>query len=332
MLRIAINGYGRIGRNILRTLFERGLHNKLQIVAINDLGDANTLAHLTRFDSTFGRFSHSVQLSGETLQVGNQSIRLLNQPDPVLLPWQQLGIDVVLECTGRMKQRHQVEQHLTAGARRVLLAHPLDSADLTVVYGVNHQLLGNQQIISNASCTTNCLAPLAQVLHQAIGIQQGMMTTVHAYTNDQNLLDKSHKDLYRARAAAQSIIPTSTGAAKAIGLVIPELAGRLDGMAVRVPTANVSLVDLSFIAERSTSTEEINHILTQGAEQFPPGVMECNEQPLVSCDFNGYPVSCVADLTQTRAQGQLVKVLAWYDNEWAFANRMLDVLTTWRGV
>lgn len=332
MLRIAINGYGRIGRNILRTLFERGLHNKLQIVAINDLGDAKTLAHLTRFDSTFGRFGQSVQLSGDSLQIGNQSIRLLSQPDPVLLPWQQLGIDVVLECTGRVKQRHQAEQHLTAGARRVLLAHPMDSADLTVVYGVNHHLLGNQQIISNASCTTNCLAPLAKVLHEAVGIQHGMMTTIHAYTNDQSLLDKSHADLYRARAAASSIIPTSTGAAKAIGLVIPELAGRLDGMAVRVPTQNVSLVDLSFIAERDTDREEINQILLAGAAQFPKDVMECNQQPLVSCDFNGYPVSCVADITQTRAQGRLVKVLAWYDNEWAFANRMLDVLTTWRGV
>ncbi len=329
MLRIAINGYGRIGRNILRTLFERGLHTKLQIVAINDLGDAKILAHLTRFDSTFGRFAHSVELNGENLKVGNQSIRLLSQPDPTLLPWQELGIDVVLECTGKMKQRQQVEQHLTAGARRVLLAHPLDSADLTVVYGVNHHLLGNQQIVSNASCTTNCLAPLAKVLHEAVGIAQGMMTTVHAYTNDQSLLDKSHTDPYRARAAAHSIIPTSTGAAKAIGLVIPELAGRLDGMAVRVPTQNVSLVDLSFIAERDTSREEINNILSAGAEKLPQGVMECNEQPLVSCDFNGYPVSCVADLSQTRVQGKFIKVLAWYDNEWAFANRMLDVLNTW---
>ena len=329
MLRIAINGYGRIGRNILRTLFERGLHTKLQIVAINDLGDAKILAHLTRFDSTFGRFAHSVELNGENLKVGNQSIRLLSQPDPTLLPWQELGIDVVLECTGKMKQRQQVEQHLTAGARRVLLAHPLDSADLTVVYGVNHHLLGNQQIVSNASCTTNCLAPLAKVLHEAVGIAQGMMTTVHAYTNDQSLLDKSHADPYRARAAAHSIIPTSTGAAKAIGLVIPALAGRLDGMAVRVPTQNVSLVDLSFIAERDTSREEINNILSAGAEKLPQGVMECNEQPLVSCDLNGYPVSCVADLSQTRVQGKFIKVLAWYDNEWAFANRMLDVLNTW---
>ncbi|HKM36033.1 MAG TPA: type I glyceraldehyde-3-phosphate dehydrogenase [Thiopseudomonas sp.] len=332
MLRIAINGYGRIGRNILRTLFERGLHTQLQIVAINDLGDAKTLAHLTRFDSTFGRFAHDVQLTDECLLIGEQSIRLLNQPDATLLPWKELGIDVVLECTGRMKQRPQAEQHITAGARRVLLAHPMDSADLTVVYGINHHLLDNQQIVSNASCTTNCLAPLAKVLHDGVGIQQGVMTTIHAYTNDQNLLDKSHADLYRARAAASSIIPTSTGAAKAIGLVIPELAGRLDGMSVRVPTKNVSLVDLSFIAERDTDKDEINQILTAGAAQFPLGVMECNEQPLVSCDFNGYPVSCVADLTQTRAQGKLIKVLAWYDNEWAFSNRMLDILTAWRGI
>lgn len=329
MLRIAINGYGRIGRNILRALFERGLHTKLQIVAINDLGDAKILAHLTRFDSTFGRFADNVELSGEYLKVGQQSIRLFSQSNPALLPWQELGIDVVLECTGRMKQRHQAEQHLAAGAGHVLLAHPLDSADLTVVYGVNHNLLGSQQIVSNASCTTNCLAPLAKVLHESVGIAQGMMTTVHAYTNDQSLLDKSHADPYRARAAAHSIIPTSTGATKAIGLVIPELAGRLDGLAVRVPTQNVSLVDLSFIAERDTSCEEINHILRTGAEQLAQGVMECNEQPLVSCDFNGYPVSCVADLSQTRAQGKLVKVLAWYDNEWAFANRMLDVLNIW---
>ena len=329
MLRIAINGYGRIGRNILRTLFERGLDKDIQIVAINDLSDAKILAHLTRFDSTFGRFSHDVQLQNEHLIIGEQSIRILKQPDATQLPWQALNVDVVLECTGRMKQRSQAEQHLHAGAQRVLLAHPMDSADLTVVYGVNHQQLQQQKIVSNASCTTNCLAPLAQALHKGVGISQGMMTTIHAYTNDQNLLDKSHSDPYRARAAASSIIPTSTGAAKAIGLVIPELAGRLDGMAVRVPTQNVSLVDLSFIAERDTSIEEINQILMSAAAQLPEGVMECNQQPLVSCDFNGYPVSCVADLTQTRAQGKLVKVLAWYDNEWAFSNRMLDILGIW---
>src|SRR5690554_5410609 len=332
MLRVAINGYGRIGRNILRIIFEQNLQDKIQLVAINDLGDANTLSHLTRFDSTFGRFSKEVKLEDKMLEVDGHKIELLSVADVANLPWHNLKVDVVLECTGRTKTREAAEQHLTAGARRVLLAHPLDSADLTVVYGVNHQLLSDQVIVSNASCTTNCLAPLAKVLNDSVGIEQGMMTTIHAYTNDQNLLDKSHADPYRARAAAHSIIPTSTGAAKAIGLVIPELAGRLDGMTVRVPTQNVSLVDLSFIAERDTSREEINNILSAGAEKLPQGVMECNEQPLVSCDFNGYPVSCVADLSQTRVQGKFIKVLAWYDNEWAFANRMLDVLTTWRGV
>ena len=331
MLRIAINGYGRIGRNVLRTLFERGLHNKIQIVAINDLGDAAMLAHLTRFDSTFGRFGINCHASGDTLQVGSQSIRLLREPELVNLPWQQLGVDVVLECTGRVKKRVDAEKHLTAGAHNVLMAHPLADADLTVVYGVNHQLLGNQHIVSNASCTTNCLAPLAKVLHESVGIEHGLMTTIHAYTNDQNLLDKNHNDLYRARAAAHSMIPTRTGAAKAIGLVIPELAGRLDGLAVRVPTMNVSLVDLSFTAGRSTSINEINEILSAGAQQFPEGVMECNQEPLVSCDFNGYPVSCVADLTQTRVHDNLVKVLAWYDTEWAYSNRRLDTLLAWRG-
>ena len=266
-----------------------------------------------------------------TLQVGSQSIRLLREPELVNLPWQQLGVDVVLECTGKVKKRVDAEKHLTAGAQNALLAHPMAEADLTVVYGVNHQLLGNQHIVSNASCTTNCLAPLAKVLHEAVGIERGLMTTIHSYTNDQNLLDKNHSDLYRARAAAHSMIPTSTGAAKAIGLVIPELDGKLDGLAVRVPTMNVSLVDLTFTASRATSVEEINDILRAGAKQFPEGVMECNEEPLVSCDFNGYPVSSVADLTQTRVHDDLVKVLSWYDNEWAFANRMIDTLLTWRG-
>ncbi|BAN47343.1 type I glyceraldehyde-3-phosphate dehydrogenase [Metapseudomonas resinovorans] len=329
MLRIALNGYGRIGRALVRALFERGLDQRLRIEAINDLGDFKSLAHLTHFDSTFGRFKGHVALHDDHLQVNGQTIRLLRERDAVNLPWDQLGVDLVLECSGKMKKRSQVEQHLTAGAQRVLLSHPLDSADLTVVYGVNHELLGSQQIISNASCTTNCLAPLAKVLHQHVGIRSGLLTTVHAYTNDQNLLDKSHADLYRARAAALSMIPTSTGAAKAIGLVLPELAGRLDGLAVRVPTPNVSLVDLSFIAERPASRDAINAALEAGARDLPPGVMECNALPLVSSDFNGYPVSCVVDLNHTRVQGDLVKVLAWYDNEWAFANRMLDVLLAW---
>lgn len=330
MLRIAINGYGRIGRNILRILFERGLDDRIQIVAINDLGDAKTQAHLTQFDSTFGRFSMPVTLSDNHLHIDNRDILLLSEPKLANLPWHNLDIDVVLECTGKAKKRAVAEEHLTAGAKAVLLSHP-GEADLTVVYGVNHHLLDDQVIVSNASCTTNCLAPLAKVLNDAVGIEQGIMTTVHAYTNDQNLLDKSHKDLYRARAAAHSIIPTSTGAAKAIGLVIPELAGKLDGMAVRVPTMNVSLVDLTFTAQTATSAEAINAALKAGAAQFPAQVMECNELPLVSCDFNGYPVSCVADLSQTRVQGdKLVKVMAWYDNEWAFAHRMLDTLIAWK--
>ncbi|MGF6693279.1 glyceraldehyde 3-phosphate dehydrogenase [Metapseudomonas resinovorans] len=329
MLRIALNGYGRIGRALVRALFERGLDQRLRIEAINDLGDFESLAHLTRFDSTFGRFPGHVALHDERLQVNNQIIHLLRERDPVNLPWDQLGVDLVLECSGKMKKRAQVEQHLTAGAPRVLLSHPLDTADLTVVYGVNHEQLGSQQIVSNASCTTNCLAPLAMLLHREVGIRSGLVTTVHAYTNDQSLLDKSHGDLYRARAAAVSMIPTSTGAAKTIGLVLPELAGRLDGLAVRVPTPNVSLLDLTFIAERLTSREAINATLEAGARELLPGVMECNALPLVSSDFNGYPTSCVVDLNHTRVQGDLVKVLAWYDNEWAFANRMLDVVLAW---
>ncbi len=329
MLRIAINGYGRIGRAVLRALIERQLEQRIHLVAINDLGDHPTLVHLTRFDSTFGRFPGQVSLHGDSMQVNQQSIHLLREREAAQLPWDRLGIDLVLECSGKFKQRAQVEQHLTAGAPRVLLSHPLESADLNVVYGVNHELLGSQQIVSNASCTTNCLAPLAMVLHQAVGIRQGLVNTVHAYTNDQNLLDKPHADLYRARAAALSMIPTSTGAAKTIGLVLPELAGRLDGLSVRVPTATVSLLDLSFVAERPTSREAINAALFEGAQRLPAGVMECNELPLVSSDFRGYPVSCIADLAQTRVQGELVKVLAWYDNEWAFANRMLDVVLAW---
>ncbi|WP_120994371.1 type I glyceraldehyde-3-phosphate dehydrogenase [Stutzerimonas urumqiensis] len=330
MLRIALNGYGRIGRMVLRALFERGLENRIHVEAINDLSDNPTLAHLTRFDSTFGRFAGQVDLREDVMQIRGQSIRLLAEKDPTQLPWQSLGIDLVFECTGRFKKRKDIDQHLAAGAQRVLASHPLDGADLTVVYGVNHGLLGSQRVVSNASCTTNCLAPLAKVLHQTIGIRQGLVNTVHSYTNDQNLLDKPHKDLFRARAAALSMIPSTTGAAKAIGLVLPELAGRLDGLSIRVPTPNVSVVDLTFVAEHPpASAEVVNTALREGARQFPLGVMECNDLPLVSSDFNGYPVSCVADLNHTRVQGELVKVLAWYDNEWAFANRMLDVALAW---
>ncbi|TYP66826.1 type I glyceraldehyde-3-phosphate dehydrogenase [Stutzerimonas stutzeri] len=330
MLRIAINGYGRIGRAVLRALFERNLENQIHIEAINDLSERSAMAHLTRFDTTFGRFHGQVDLRDDVMQIRGQSIRLLQERDPTQLPWKQLGVDVVLECSGKFKKRDLIDQHLQAGAQRVFASHPLDGADLTVVYGVNHELLGDQKVISNASCTTNCLAPLAKVLHDAVGIRQGLLNTVHSYTNDQSLLDKAHKDLYRARAAAESMIPSTTGAAKAIGLVLPELAGRLDGLAVRVPTPNVSLVDLTFTAERAPgSVEAINQILRDGAQKMPLGVMECNDLPLVSRDFFGHPTSCVADLSHTRVQGDLVKVLAWYDNEWAFSNRMLDVLLHW---
>ncbi|MCZ4324007.1 type I glyceraldehyde-3-phosphate dehydrogenase [Pseudomonas anguilliseptica] len=329
MLRIAINGYGRIGRCLVRALFERKMEQQIHLTAINDLGEQSTLAHLTRFDSTFGRFPGEISLDGDTLLVNGHPIQLLREREVTNLPWREHAVDLVLECTGKLKKRAQVEQHISAGSPRVLLSHPLDSADLTVVYGVNHQLLGDQQIVSNASCTTNCLAPMAKVLHEAVGIRQGLINTIHSYTNDQNLLDKTHSDLYRARAAALSMIPTSTGAAKAIGLVMPELAGRLDGLSIRVPTPNVSLVDLTFTSERPTSREAINAALQVGATQLPVGVMECNEMALVSSDFNGYPVSCVVDLSHTRVQGDLVKVLAWYDNEWAFANRMLDVMLAW---
>ncbi|WP_028241397.1 type I glyceraldehyde-3-phosphate dehydrogenase [Stutzerimonas azotifigens] len=331
MLRIALNGYGRIGRAVLRALFERELESRIHVEAINDLSENATLAHLTRFDSTFGRFAGQIDVHDDVMQIRGQSIRLLAEKEPAQLPWKSMGVDLVFECTGRFKKRKDIDQHLAAGAPRVLASHPLDGADLTVVYGVNHHLLdARQQVVSNASCTTNCLAPLAKVLHQTIGIRQGLVNTVHSYTNDQNLLDKTHRDLYRARAAALSMIPSTTGAAKAIGLVLPELAGRLDGLAVRVPTPNVSVVDLTFTAEQPpASAEVVNTALREGARQFPLGVMECNELPLVSSDFNGYPVSCVADLNHTRVQGELVKVLAWYDNEWAFANRMIDVALAW---
>ncbi|UNG19102.1 type I glyceraldehyde-3-phosphate dehydrogenase [Stutzerimonas zhaodongensis] len=331
MLRVAINGYGRIGRAVLRALFERNLENQIHIEAINDLSERSAMAHLTRFDTTFGRFHGQVDLRDDVMQIRGQSIRLLQERDSTQLPWKQLGVDVVLECSGKFKKRDLIDQHLQAGAQRVFASHPLDGADLTVVYGVNHELLdSSHRVISNASCTTNCLAPLAKVLHESVGIRQGLLNTVHSYTNDQSLLDKAHKDLYRARAAAESIIPSTTGAAKAIGLVLPELAGRLDGLAVRVPTPNVSLVDLTFTAERAPgSVEAINQILREGAQKMPLGVMECNDLPLVSRDFFGHPTSCVADLSHTRVQGDLVKVLAWYDNEWAFSNRMLDVLLHW---
>lgn len=331
MLRIAINGYGRIGRAVLRAIVQNGLEDRVQVVAINDLGSPETLAHLTHFDSTYGRFPGEVRLENNTLYAGKQVIRVVQEREPTQLPWAELGVDMVFECTGKLKKRELAAQHLEAGAGRVLMSHPLDTADLTVVYGVNDELLNaEQRIVSNGSCTTNCLAPLAKALHEGVGIRQGLINTVHAYTNDQNLLDQNHKDLYRARAAALSIIPTSTGAAKTIGLVLPELTGRLDGLAVRVPTPTVSLLDLTFTAEQATSVAAINALLEAAASQSP--VMECNSLPLVSSDFTAYPASCIVDLTQTRVQGDLVKVLAWYDNEWAFTLRMLDVAQHWHAL
>ncbi len=324
-IRVAINGYGRIGRNVLRALYESGYRDRIQVVAINDLGDANINAHLTRFDSVHGRFDGTVLVDGDRLIINDDVIRTFSERNPADLPWAELGIDVVYECTGLFTSRAKAAAHLEAGAQKVIISAPANDADATVVYGINHDLLdGRQQIISNASCTTNCLAPIAQPLHAALGIENGLMTTIHSYTNDQNLSDVYHSDLYRARSATQSMIPTKTGAAAAVGLVLPALNGKLDGMAVRVPTINVSLVDLSFIASRNTSIEEVNGILADAAAGPLKGILACNEEPLVSIDFNHNPASSNFDATQTKVNGRLVKVMAWYDNEWGFSNRMLD--------
>lgn len=325
VIRVAINGFGRIGRNILRALYESGYRDKIQVVAVNDLGDAEINAHLLKFDSVHGRFGEHVCVEDEQLLIGDDQIAICSERDPARLPWQQLNIDVVYECTGLFTSRDKAAAHLEAGASKVIISAPASDVDATIVHGINHHLLdGSQQIISNASCTTNCLAPVAKLLNDAIGIESGLMTTIHAYTNDQKLSDVYHTDLYRARAAAQSMIPTKTGAAAAVGLVLPELAGKLDGMAVRVPTINVSLVDLSFIARRDTSPAEINALISDAAGAQLRGVLQVNELPLVSVDFNHNPASSVFDATQTRVNGRLVKVMAWYDNEWGFSNRMLD--------
>ena len=326
MVNIAINGYGRIGRNILRAFYERPqLKEAMRLVAINDLGSPEMNAHLTQFDTTHGRLGLPVSVEGEDMVVGNDRIRIVSERDPRQLPWAELEIDIVFECTGLFTERESARQHLAAGAKRVLVSAPGKSMDATVVYGINHTALtASDQIVSNASCTTNCLAPIAKPLHDSVGIEQGLMTTIHAYTNDQSLADVYHSDPYRARAAAHSMIPTKTGAAAAIGLVMPELKGRLDGLAVRVPTLNVSLVDLTFTAARSTSVEEINAVMLQAAEADTAGVLGYNVQPLVSIDFNHNSFSSNFDANHTRVQGKLVKVLAWYDNEWGFSNRMLD--------
>ncbi|MGD9662084.1 MAG: type I glyceraldehyde-3-phosphate dehydrogenase [Porticoccaceae bacterium] len=329
-MKIGINGYGRIGRNILRAIYEKGLESEFQVVAINDLSSAEVSAHLTQYDTTFGTFAAAVSHDDSSITVNGNRIAFSQHKNPADIPWKALGVDMVFECAGKFKQQEQLKGHLAAGAPKVLVSHPVADADLTVVYGVNHeQLKSEHRIVSNASCTTNCLAPMAKALHEAIGINSGYMTTIHAYTNDQNLIDKAHSDLYRARSATMSMIPTKTGAAAAVGKVLPELKGKIDGLAVRVPTINVSLVDFVFNAGRETSVEEINQIMASASVQFPAEVLACNSKPLVSVDFNHNPTSCIFDATQTRVNGNLVKVMAWYDNEWGFSNRMLDIAALW---
>lgn len=324
-IRVAINGYGRIGRNILRALYESGYRDTIQLVAINDLGDTAFNAHLTKYDSVHGRFDGTVDVQGDKIIINGDEIITVSERDPQNLPWAELNIDVVYECTGFFASRDKAYGHIRAGAKKVIISAPVSDADATVVYGVNqHVLTAGCDIISNASCTTNCLAPVAKVLNDGIGIDVGSMTTVHAFTNDQSLHDVYHSDIYRARAAGQSMIPTKTGAAQAVGLVLPELMGKLDGMAVRVPTVNVSLVDFNFLASRDTSVEEVNQLIKTAAAGAMCGVLEYNEEPLVSIDFNHQPASSTFDATQTRVNGRMVKVMAWYDNEWGFSNRMLD--------
>ena len=325
-VRLAINGYGRIGRMVLRALYESGKRDEMQIVAVNDLGDAQTNAHLTRYDSAHGRFPFQVEVGDGVLTVDGDPVQVLAERDPASLPWKALGVDIVLECTGLFRTRDKASAHLRAGAQKVVVSAPAGTdTDATIVYGVNHHILnGSHRIISNASCTTNCLAPVAKVLHEAVGIEQGLMTTVHAYTNDQVLTDVYHTDLRRARSATQSMIPTKTGAAAAVGLVLPELDGRLDGFSIRVPTINVSVVDLAFISKRQTSVEALNEAVRIASEGELAGVLAYNDEPLVSIDFNHQPASSVFDAGLTKVAGSLVKICAWYDNEWGFSNRMLD--------
>jgi glyceraldehyde 3-phosphate dehydrogenase len=326
-VKVAINGYGRIGRNILRALYESKRTHEIQIVGINDLGDAKTNAHLTRYDTAHGPFPLPVGVDGDHLVVAGDRIRVCAERDPSKLPWGQLGADIVLECTGLFTTKEKAGMHLKAGAKKVIISAPGGKdVDATVVYGVNHKTLkGSDQVISNASCTTNCLAPLAKVLHESIGIVRGIMTTVHAYTNDQVLTDVYHSDLRRARSATQNMIPTKTGAAAAVGLVLPELNGKLDGFSVRVPTINVSLVDLTFEAARATTNKEIDEVVKKASQGALKGVLEYVDEPLVSSDFNHNPASSLYDSSLTKViEGRLVKVCSWYDNEWGFSNRMLD--------
>ena len=331
-IKVGINGYGRIGRNILRALYEGKHGGDLKIVAINDLGDANTNAHLTRFDTAHGRFKGEVHVEGDSMVVNGDRIRVVAQRDPTKLPWGELGADFVLECTGLFTSKAKASAHLTAGAKKVVISAPGgDDVDATIVYGVNDKMLkSTHSVISNASCTTNCLAPLVKVLHEKIGVVSGVMTTIHSYTNDQVLTDVYHSDLRRARSATMSMIPTKTGAAAAVGLVLPELKGKIDGFAIRVPTINVSLVDLSFVAARKTTIEEINGAVKAAANGAMQGILAYSDAPLVSVDFNHDPASSTYDATLTKViEGTLVKVCSWYDNEWGFSNRMLDTTLAW---
>ena len=324
-VKVAINGFGRIGRNVLRAIAESGRQD-IQVVAINDLGPVETNAHLLRFDSVHGRFPGEVKVDGDMIDVGTGPIKVTAIRNPAELPHKELGIDVALECTGIFTKREKASLHQEAGAKRVLVSAPAEGADLTVVYGVNHdRLTAAHQVVSNASCTTNCLAPVAKVLNDFVGIDKGFMTTIHSYTGDQPTLDTMHKDLYRARSAALSMIPTSTGAAKAVGLVLPELNGRLDGVSIRVPTPNVSVIDFKFVAKRETTADEINAAIKAAAAGNLEGVLTYTDQPNVSSDFNHNPFSSVFHLDQTKVMdGTLVRVLSWYDNEWGFSNRMAD--------
>lgn len=332
-VKIAINGYGRIGRMVLRALYEGGYRKDMEIVAINDLGDTKINAHLTIYDTVHGKFNAKVSTEGDYLIVNEDRIRVLAEKDPSKMPWKELEVDIVFECTGRFTSKDAAMSHINAGAKKVMISAPGEGVDATVVYGVNHNILSSSHlVISNASCTTNCLAPMTKVLHREIGIVNGLMTTIHSYTNDQVLIDGYHKDLRRARAATQSMIPTKTGAASAVGLVLPELAGKLDGFAIRVPTINVSIVDLVFESVRNTNKEEINSLMKVAADGELKGVLGYNDLPLVSQDFNHNPLSSIFEATQTKVIGKTVKVLSWYDNEWGFSNRMLDVAKFWMQV
>jgi glyceraldehyde 3-phosphate dehydrogenase len=324
-VRVAINGFGRIGRNVLRAIVESSRRD-ITVVALNDLASVETNAHLLRFDSVHGRFPGSVKIEADTIDCGTGPIKVLAIKDPTALPWSDLGVDVTLECSGIFTAKEKASAHLKAGAKRVLVSAPADGADLTVVYGVNHdKLAADHRVVSNASCTTNCLAPVAKVLNDAIGIEKGFMTTIHSYTNDQPTLDGVHKDLYRGRAAALSMVPTSTGAAKAVGLVLPELDGKLDGVAIRVPTPNVSVVDFKFVAKRATTKEEVNAAVTRAAEQQLKGILGYTVDKNVSIDFNHDSRSSIFHIDQTKVlDGTLVRVMSWYDNEWGFSNRMID--------